>query len=631
MVAAFKEQNFTTCSYCKKLGNTSDACWLLHPELKKRLNDKRFRRKQRQDHLRTNNRTRNADEDEVTNALAIHAEPVIQLMAYQGQRLSDLLEKVHVLDSGASMHTFCKRENFSTLHPWSGGQTVGIGETQITPQGLGNYILRLKGLDGPRHLALDNSVYSPEGRVNLVSISALTRKGAKISFGDNQARVAYDNRVILTATVRSGIYVVDQPDEAINAALASLVISDPELQIWHERLGHLSESGIKALRGMAHGIHPILRGQNCEPCIAGKQKERPHRKSIRKGTYPLECVHADIAGPFPDTAYDGSRYWVVFVDDFTRMGWAYAVKEKSEFTRRFKHLLDTYERPERRCHYLHVDQGGENRSDQLCTLCDNKGITIYYTATDQHEQNGIAEAFNRVLQEMVTPTLERSNLPRKLWPYILYAAVYIRNRSPNKALNKTPYEAWFGDKPDLSHLRVIGANGWAILPSAKRQKLRAKTIQCGLLGYQGSSNYIVVDNNSRVFIANNVIFDESSFHEATGTPTGSKRTRSEGPTLYPEPEPSPKKAAPPRHDAIPQVEEIISENETDTIHVPTSEPRHDSTGATGQDEELRVSQRLTKAKLPSRYLLLGTNTLTNLMCVHVNLAASLEDEAEPER
>ncbi|EGU71915.1 hypothetical protein FOXB_17576, partial [Fusarium oxysporum f. sp. conglutinans Fo5176] len=345
----------------------------------------------------------------------------------------------------------------------------------------------------------------------------------------------------------------------------------------------------------------------------GKQKERPHRKSIRKGTYPLECVHADIAGPFPDTAYDGSRYWVVFVDDFTRMGWAYAVKEKSEFTRRFKHLLDTYERPERRCHYLHVDQGGENRSDQLCTLCDNKGITIYYTATDQHEQNGIAEAFNRVLQEMVTPTLERSNLPRKLWPYILYAAVYIRNRSPNKALNKTPYEAWFGDKPDLSHLRVIGANGWAILPSAKRQKLRAKTIQCGLLGYQGSSNYIVVDNNSRVFIANNVIFDESSFHEATGTPTGSKRTRSEGPTLYPEPEPSPKKAAPPRHDAIPQVEEIISENETDTIHVPTSEPRHDSTGATGQDEELRVSQRLTKAKLPSRYLLLGTNTLTNLI------------------
>ncbi|KAJ3454188.1 hypothetical protein MRS44_018082 [Fusarium solani] len=197
------------------------------------------------------------------------------------------------------------------------------------------------------------------------------------------------------------------------------------------------------------------------------------------------------------------------------------------------------------------------------------------------------------------------------------------------ALNKTPYEAWFGDKPDLSHLRVIGANGWAILPSVKRQKLRAKTIQCRLLGYQGSSNYIVVDNNNRVFIANNVIFDESSFHKVPGTSTGTKRTRNEGPTLYPELELPRKKTALPPHDTNPQAEEIMSENETDTIHVRTSEPRHDSTGVTDQDEELRVSQRSTKAKLPSRYLLLGTNTLTNLMCAHVNLAASVEDEAEP--
>lgn len=64
-----------------------------------------------------------------------------------------------------------------------------------------------------------------------------------------------------------------------------------------------------------------------------------------------------------DTSYDGSRYWVVFVDDFTRMGWACAVKEKSEFTRCFKYFLDMYERPERRYYYPYVDQGGENCSD----------------------------------------------------------------------------------------------------------------------------------------------------------------------------------------------------------------------------------------------------------------------------
>jgi hypothetical protein len=70
----------------------------------------------------------------------------------------------------------------------------------------------------------------------------------------------------------------------------------------------------------------------------------------------------------------------------------------------------------------------------------------------------------------------------------------------------------------------------------------------------------------------------------------------------------------------------MSEDETGTIHVRTSEPHQDSTGPTDWDEELRVLQRSTKAKLPSRYLLLGTNTLTNLVCAHVNLAASLQWE-----
>jgi hypothetical protein len=36
-------------------------------------------------------------------------------------------------------------------------------------------------------------------------------------------------------------------------------------------------------------------------------------------------------------------------------------------------------------------------------------------------------------------------------------AVYILNRSPTKALNgRTPYEAWHGRKPTVSHLRVFG-------------------------------------------------------------------------------------------------------------------------------------------------------------------------------
>ncbi|KAM5357534.1 hypothetical protein ACJZ2D_016171 [Fusarium nematophilum] len=48
------------------------------------------------------------------------------------------------------------------------------------------------------------------------------------------------------------------------------------------------------------------------------------------------------------------------------------------------------------------------------------------------------------------------------------------------------------------------------MPSAKRKKMDDKTIPCRLLGYQGSTNYALVDDDGRIFFANNVVFDEKS-------------------------------------------------------------------------------------------------------------------------
>jgi hypothetical protein len=43
------------------------------------------------------------------------------------------------------------------------------------------------------------------------------------------------------------------------------------------------------------------------------------------------------------------------------------------------------------------------------------------------------------------------------WGEAVVTAVYILNRSPTKTLNgMTPYEAWHGRKPTVSHLRVFG-------------------------------------------------------------------------------------------------------------------------------------------------------------------------------
>ena len=61
--------------------------------------------------------------------------------------------------------------------------------------------------------------------------------------------------------------------------------------------------------------------------------------------------------------------------------------------------------------------------------------------------------------------LTATNQPLELWEEASNCAIYLRNRAIGKALpNKTPYEAWFGRKPNLSHLRMFGCTAYMHIP-----------------------------------------------------------------------------------------------------------------------------------------------------------------------
>ena len=62
----------------------------------------------------------------------------------------------------------------------------------------------------------------------------------------------------------------------------------------------------------------------------------------------------------------------------------------------FKQLLETAETPTRRCRYLRIDRGGENKSTVLEFYCKDRAISMTYSGTEQHKQNSIAGALHRV-------------------------------------------------------------------------------------------------------------------------------------------------------------------------------------------------------------------------------------------
>jgi hypothetical protein len=89
-------------------------------------------------------------------------------------------------------------------------------------------------------------------------------------------------------------------------------------------------------------------------------------------------------------------------------------------------------------------------------------------------------------------------------------AVYILNCSPTKALNgMTPYEAWHGRKPTVSHLRVFGCLAFGKEPGHIR-KLDDMSTPGVFIGYvEGSKAYRILDpGTQRVCTTRDVVFDE---------------------------------------------------------------------------------------------------------------------------
>lgn len=111
--------------------------------------------------------------------------------------------------------------------------------------------------------------------------------------------------------------------------------------LWHYRLGHLNVCDMKKLvsRQMVDGLNKGMNIESifCEACILGKQTRTvfPSNKNPRSH-HVLELIHTDVCGLMPTAAYDGTKYFVTFTDDFSRASMVYCIQKKSKVLDKFK-------------------------------------------------------------------------------------------------------------------------------------------------------------------------------------------------------------------------------------------------------------------------------------------------------
>ena len=260
----------------------------------------------------------------------------------------------------------------------------------------------------------------------------------------------------------------------------------------------------------------------CEACVQGKCHRQPHYplKTIRSKE-KLELVHTDVCGPMQTQSFGGSRYFITFIDDYSRYCYTYFLKKKSEALEKFKEFKASVENEfKMKIKALRADRGGEYLSNEFQQFLKECAIRPEFTAAYSSQQNGVSERLNRMLLEAARSMLSHADLSNAYWAEAVATATCLRNCLVSTALKagETPYLLWYGKKPNLEHIRVFGCVVYSHILSENRKKLDKKAQKLRFIGYtETARNYKVWDEEKRkCYIYHDVIFYENDFGKSTG-------------------------------------------------------------------------------------------------------------------
>ena len=333
-------------------------------------------------------------------------------------------------------------------------------------------------------------------------------------------------------------------------------------ELWHQRLGHPGMHQLRHLQqcttglpaGLHRSIHPLHECPTCENARSRRPPLGP--TSTATDLIPGSRFHLDFgfmrasSNTFLKTktgtrrvvqSLDGFTSYLIIADAVTRYTWVFLTMSKApplQLVTKFlqTHGLTTGYRAVR------VDQGGELcTSEALRQVFFAAGYSLEPTGNDSANQNGKVERINGTLATMVRSLLYSAGLHPKFWSYALLHAVHLKNRLWHSSINQTPFQAWTGTRPDISHLRTFGSLVSPRRNGIRPAKLDKHTYDGMFLGYTSSCaniNYVDVQSGRVKVCQSPTHFDESHFTQ-TKRPPGPRflfdlgLLSMSGPTLVP--------------------------------------------------------------------------------------------------
>jgi hypothetical protein len=244
-------------------------------------------------------------------------------------------EDTWLIDSGASKHMMGQRNILSCISENKFSQKVTLGDDYQYPiKGVGESNHKL---NSGNSLKMKDVLYVPGLKKNLLSISALEKKGFRVAFIYGEvlmwAKGETLNEAIIIGNEENGLYKLKGHSEA---AMTHAIENSCEL--WHRRLAHINYKALPYICKVVIGL-PELKGDHkgvCNGCAQGKNIKNPFPKRDNKTEGVLELIHSDVCGPIPSSSISEYVYYVSFIDDYSRKTWIYFLKTKDEVFNKFK-------------------------------------------------------------------------------------------------------------------------------------------------------------------------------------------------------------------------------------------------------------------------------------------------------
>lgn len=453
------------CSICKKLNHKEENCY--------------FRNKHR-------------DNQTGKNKLAF--------LTYKNENVSNSTK--FIVDSGCTSHMVSDKTLLKNVIHTKTNISVAKKSETMQSECQGEFI----GKD----CILKNTLHVTQLATNLLSVSAITESGGEVLFKKKSVEVFKDKQRIFSGEKEdSGLYTVNMIKENDKY---SLMTQKRETALdWHKKMGHPSLKVLKMLPEVADGVKLQKVDdlpKNCETCIAAKQNRLPFKNQRTQATRLLERIHTDVCGPLENDTWDGKKYILTLLDDYSHFIKIYLLKNKHEVSECLKNYIQESENEKSmKVSCIRCDNGGEYTGEELKRWCFNKGIKLDYTVAYTPQLNGKAERLNRTILEKARALLFNSKINKNMWGEAVYCAAYLLNRLPTETIKfKTPYEIWNGRRPDLSNIREFGCEAFC-KNLGNIKKLDPRTQKLIMVGYSTSGYRLFDSVRRKIVYARDVIFE----------------------------------------------------------------------------------------------------------------------------